>query len=311
MIYDAFFQGAGYISKARYLGRWEEPQRLPLLMSLLGLYHLCKRRKELPSSTLSSQSAAPDLWSQIKTWSLVQSQTFLLTLTATSSDPQFSPILSLKCFLLPVTRATFPPLRLCLHLWIYPFLHVTGNWICDNRDEVLRVGLSSEVVRTVTHFPLWETFPRSPHTPIAPPSLPAGKRDNPPSLGEDAKHFKWADLGCLESKCCLNGNYLFSLGKGNSPRPKRPTEQVQPTATNFKAGAGFVMENTQQQSYHPCESCTNAIQAVAPIHTIKYTTTFFHFGCIFFSSSSKRFTIFFLAFVYWSEKQCRIPEFIH
>lgn len=308
MIYDAFFQGAGYISKARYLGRWEEPQWLPLLMSLLGLYHLCKRRKELPSSTVSSQSAAPDLWSQIKTWSLVQNQTFLLTLTATSSDPQFSPILSLKCFLLPVARATFPPLPLCLHLWIYPFLHVTGNWICDNRDEVLRVGLSSEVVRT---FPSERPFPEAHTHPLLPQASLLVRGTNPPSLGEDAKHFKWADLGCLESKCCLNGNSLFSLGKGNSPRQKRPTEQVQPTATNFKAGAGFVMENTQQQSYHPCESCTNAIQAVAPIHMIKYTTTFFHFGCIFFSSSSKRFTIFFLAFVYWSEKQCRIPEFIH
>lgn len=131
-----------------------------------------------------------------------------------------------------------------------------------------------------TLSPLRDPSPKQAHSPCSP--KPAGQRDNTPSLGEDAKHFKRADSGCLESKCCLNDHSLFSLGKGNRLRQKRPAEQVQPTATNFKAGAGFVMENTQQQSHHPCERCTNAIPAAEPNHTAKYTVTFFQFGCTFF-----------------------------
>lgn len=113
----------------------------------------------------------------------------------------------------------------------------------------------------------------------------------------------------LLGKRCPNDNSLFSLGKGNRPRQKRPAERVQPTATNGKAGAGFIIKTARKQFYHPYRSCTNAIQTVTPIHATEYTVTFFQFGFGFGFVSPTRVRgsqYFFPAFGYRSKNQCRI-----
>lgn len=123
-----FFQGAGYVSKAGRPGRWEQPQGSPFLRSLLGLYRLWRRSRDIPKlhSELPSQSSTPQLrslQSKRNPWSKGRSPSFLLS-PLPAQIPSFPPF--------PHSRASssppvVPPFLLSLslpHLSIYPPLHL-------------------------------------------------------------------------------------------------------------------------------------------------------------------------------------------